>query len=48
MGHGDKDPLVKYAWGWRTAEALRDLGYKVDFHTYKYACCEPSLASGCG
>ncbi|MCJ1479324.1 hypothetical protein MMC13_008009 [Lambiella insularis] len=35
MGHGDKDPLVKYDWGLRTAEALRDFGYKVDFRTYE-------------
>jgi predicted esterase len=35
MGHGDADPLVKYDWGLRTAEALRDMDYKVDFHTYK-------------
>ena len=36
MGHGDADPLVRYAWGERTAEALRGMGRKVDFRTYKY------------
>ena len=35
MGHGDADPLVKYDWGVRTAEALRNLNFKVDFRTYK-------------
>ncbi|MCJ1329485.1 hypothetical protein MMC10_006165 [Thelotrema lepadinum] len=35
MGHGDADPLVRYAWGERTAEALRGMGRKVDFRTYK-------------
>lgn len=35
MGHGDADPLVKYSWGQRTAQALQELGFKVDFKTYK-------------
>ncbi|MCJ1353306.1 MAG: hypothetical protein MMC33_003291 [Icmadophila ericetorum] len=35
MGHGDADPLVKYDWGVRTAEALRQWGYKVDLKTYR-------------
>ena len=37
MGHGDADPLVRYEWGVKTAEALRmELGHtKVDFQTYK-------------
>lgn len=35
MGHGDSDPLVKYTWGQRTAEALQGFGWKVDFRTYK-------------
>jgi len=35
MGHGDSDPLVKYAWGQRTAEKLREYGYKVDFKSYR-------------
>ncbi|MCJ1403602.1 hypothetical protein MMC11_006825 [Xylographa trunciseda] len=34
MGHGDADPTVRYPWGQRTAAALRDLGYAVDFRTY--------------
>ena len=34
MGHGDADPTVKYAWGQRTAAALKELGYSVDFRTY--------------
>lgn len=37
MGHGDADPLVKYEWGVKTAEALTaELGHtKVEFKTYK-------------
>ena len=35
MGHGDSDPLVKYDWGKQTAKALEDMGWKVDFRTYK-------------
>jgi len=35
MGHGDIDPMVKYTWGQRTAQVLRELGFKVDFKTYK-------------
>ena len=36
MGHGDADPLVRYEWGRRTAEAMRELGFRVEFKTYKY------------
>ena len=35
MGHGDADPLVRYVWGQKTAEAIREMGWKVDFRTYK-------------
>ena len=35
MGHGDSDPLVKYTWGEATAKRLQELGWKVDFRTYK-------------
>lgn len=37
MGHGDADPLVRYEWGVKTAEALKgELGHtKVEFKTYK-------------
>lgn len=35
--HGDSDPLVKYNWAQRTVQAIEDMGWKVDFHTYKYA-----------
>lgn len=35
MGHGDSDPLVKHDWGQRTAKTLEELGWKVDFRTYK-------------
>ena len=36
MGHGDSDPLVRYAWGVTTAKKLEELGWNVDFRTYKY------------
>ena len=36
MGHGTADPLVKYDWGLRTAEALRDWDFKVDLRSYEY------------
>lgn len=35
LGHGDADPLVRYAWGQQTAQLLRQLGWTVDLHTYK-------------
>ena len=35
MGHGDSDPMVQYQWGKETAKILGDLGWKVDFRTYK-------------
>ena len=36
MGHGDRDPTVKYEWGLKTAKLLKEFGYKVNFRTYKY------------
>ncbi|KAG8528692.1 uncharacterized protein KY384_006379 [Bacidia gigantensis] len=35
MGHGEADPLVQYKWGADTAEVLKQLGWKVDFKSYK-------------
>ena len=35
MGHGDADPVVKYQWGQRTAQQLKDWGWNVDFRTYR-------------
>lgn len=35
MGHGDADPLVKYEWGVDTSKVLREMGWTVDFRTYK-------------
>ena len=37
MAHGDKDQVVRYEWGQKTAQILKDWGWKVDFKTYKYA-----------
>ena len=34
MGHGDVDPLVRYDWGLKTAENLRNMGWDVNFNTY--------------
>lgn len=35
MGHGDIDPVVKYAWGKKTAEFVEsELGHKLEFKTY--------------
>lgn len=35
MGHGDKDPIVRYDWGQMTAGKLREWGWSVDFKTYR-------------
>jgi predicted esterase len=35
MGHGDADPVVQYPWGKASAEKLREMGYEVDFKTYR-------------
>lgn len=35
MGHGDADQVVKYEWGQRTANQLKEWGWNVDFRTYK-------------
>lgn len=35
LGHGDADPVVRYAWGRMTAERLREWGWKVEFKTYR-------------
>ncbi|KAL8999320.1 MAG: hypothetical protein Q9188_005913 [Gyalolechia gomerana] len=35
MGHGDSDQLVKVEWGQETANRLKTLGWRVDFHVYK-------------
>ena len=42
MGHGDADPLVRYEWGQRTAEAMKELGFTVDFKTYRFVLKSPS------
>ncbi|GAO20152.1 uncharacterized protein UV8b_04962 [Ustilaginoidea virens] len=35
MGHGDKDPLVRYDLALESEKALKDLGYSVDLRTYR-------------
>ena len=34
MGHGEADPLVRYEWGQKTASVLKEMGRKVEFHSY--------------
>ena len=34
MGHGDSDQVVRYDWGKRTADRLKEWGWNVDFRTY--------------
>jgi len=46
MGHGDSDPLVKHEWGQLTATILTEIGFKVDFHTYKYAHLNRTYSGG--
>ena len=35
MGHGDRDEVVKYEFGKLTAEKIKELGYSVEFKTYR-------------
>jgi predicted esterase len=35
MGHGDADPLVRPGWGTKTAEVLREKGWKVELKMYQ-------------
>lgn len=37
MGHGDADQVVAHKFGKMSADELVNLGYNVDFRTYKYA-----------
>lgn len=34
MGHGEADPLVKFDWGKRTMEGLKQRGFQVEWHSY--------------
>lgn len=36
MGHGDADMVVRYEWGSKTADVLKEWGWEVDFRTYAY------------
>jgi len=36
MGHGDADQVVNYRFGTMSRDKLKELGYNVDFRTYKY------------
>lgn len=35
MGHGEADPLVRFEWGLKTAEGLKERGFEVDWNSYK-------------
>ncbi|KAF2017312.1 acyl-protein thioesterase 1 [Aaosphaeria arxii CBS 175.79] len=35
MGHGDSDQVVAHKYGQMSADALKALGYKIDFRTYE-------------
>lgn len=35
MGHGDADPLVRHELGLQTANTLKEMGWTVNFNTYK-------------
>lgn len=37
MGHGEDDPLVQFEWGQKTAAALKNFGWDVEFKSYAYA-----------
>lgn len=46
MGHGTQDPVVPFAAGQRSAQALRDLGLDVDWHAYPmpHSVCPEEIA----
>jgi predicted esterase len=35
MGHGDRDPVVQFAYGSKSADLIKSKGYNVEFHSYK-------------
>jgi predicted esterase len=35
MGHGDADNVVRYEWGQKTADKLKEWGHDVEFRMYK-------------
>lgn len=35
MGHGNADPKVKWQWGQRSAQAIQEMGWEVEFRTYR-------------
>ena len=37
MAHGTQDPVVQFAWGESSRQALVDAGWKVEWHTYPMA-----------
>jgi lysophospholipase-1 len=37
LAHGTDDEVVKYEFGEKTAQQLKEMGLNVEFHTYPYA-----------
>lgn len=46
IAHGDRDPVVPFAWGEGSASGLRARGYQVEWHRYAMAheVCEDEIA----
>jgi predicted esterase len=42
LGHGHEDPVVRYEFGKMTHEHLKNMGFDVEFHSYRYG---PSLSN---
>src|SRR3546814_8733905 len=46
IAHGDRDPVVPFAWGDGSASGLKERGYQVEWHRYAMAheVCEDEIA----
>lgn len=46
MAHGSVDPIVPFAFGERSRDALRSLGYDVEWHSYRipHSVCADEIA----
>lgn len=42
LAHGEEDDVVLFEFGKKTAEALREMGVNVSFHSYPYVPVSPS------
>lgn len=41
MGHGDSDQVVAHRYGKMSSDALKEMGYNIDFRTYKWVASVP-------